>query len=142
MRRTFEFRKDGFKLYAECYKPIACLSLEQKGKLLDLIFKYQLGEEVTPDSDVALAFGFFVSRFEYDDEKYLATCNQNRENIKKRWNTTEYDRIRPNTNRTDRKIDRKTEEKGGLSIGKDQGLSPAVESAVLGMRVARKEDLI
>ena len=54
----------------------------------------------------------------------------------------EYDRIRPNTNRTDRKIDRKTEEKGGLSIGKDQGLSPAVESAVLGMRVARKEDLI
>ena len=67
-------------------------------------------KKVVPNFSGALAAAWneIASRIDYDREKYLAICERNRENIRKRWetgevssDTTVYDRIRPYTKNTD-----------------------------------------
>lgn len=62
--------KDSFIIYKSFYKPISRLSDKQLGRLFRAIFKYQLGEEVTVEEDIEMAFGFFINQFEIDEIKY------------------------------------------------------------------------
>ena len=58
----------GFFLYLDQYKPISRLTREQKGELLDAIFKYHLGEEVKfSDKITEMAFSFMC--IDFDREK-------------------------------------------------------------------------
>ena len=98
--------KNSFMLYVDQYKPIQTLSLEQKGRLLDAFFVYNMGEDVSFDDPVlAMAFAFFKQAFERDTANYERKCKKNKENIAKRYsNSTNVndgnDGIRSNTNAT------------------------------------------
>jgi len=97
--------KDGFIIYKSLYEPIRELTREQKGELLDLMFEYQLDNNFKRDVNdplVKMAFKFFRNQFDIDNKKYVEKCAKNKENILKRWNTNEYERIRTNTIATDK----------------------------------------
>lgn len=70
-------------IYKSFYKPIARLSDKQLGRLFRAIFKYQLGEEVTVEEDIEMAFGFFINQFEIDETKYHGIVERNRNNGRK-----------------------------------------------------------
>ena len=72
-------KKESFLIYNEWY-PITNL------------------EESSPEF---MAFQFFRNQFDRDLAKYEDRCKKNKENIRKRWNTIEYDRKESNTNDTD-----------------------------------------
>lgn len=95
--------KEGFLLYKAFYEPIKHLSNEDKGKLLDALFKYQIEGSEDTESSIYPFFLFFKNQFRLDQEKYKERCKKNAENIRQRWNkenTNEYDRIKTNTNDT------------------------------------------
>lgn len=58
-------------MYKSFYAPIAQLSLEYKGMLLDAIFIYQIEKtEPEPTSPIYVAFMFFKTQFRLDEIKY------------------------------------------------------------------------
>jgi len=70
-------RKNSFVLYNSFYEPIRDLTLEEKGKLLDVFFQYQIDGKIPELSPaVKMAFGFIKPHFDRDFEKW--------ENIKKK----------------------------------------------------------
>ena len=75
--------KDSFIIYKSFYKPISRLSDKQLGRLFRAIFKYQLGEEVTVEEDIEMAFGFLINQFEIDETKYHGIVERNRNNGRK-----------------------------------------------------------
>lgn len=75
--------KDSFLIYKSFYKPISRLSDKQLGRLFRAIFKYQLGEEVTVEEDIEMAFEFFKNQFEIDELKYQGIVKRNRNNGRK-----------------------------------------------------------
>ena len=61
--------KDSFILHLDQYAPIQGLSLEQKGMLLDALFRFNIGEAVSFDDPVVgMAFAFFKVSFERNKE--------------------------------------------------------------------------
>ena len=75
--------KDGFVIYKSFYKPISRLSDRQLGRLFRAIFLYQLGEVVTVEEDIEMAFEFFKNQFEIDESKYRGIVERNRSNGRK-----------------------------------------------------------
>jgi hypothetical protein len=61
--------KEGFLLYKAFYEPIKHLSNEDKGKLLDALFKYQIEGSEDTQSSIYPFFLFFKNQFKRDDEK-------------------------------------------------------------------------
>ena len=81
--------KSGFILYMDQYAPIAGLSFEQKGRLLDAFFRFNAGEEPALDDPLlVMAFAFFRQTFTRDSAKYELKCLKNRENSAKRYAPT------------------------------------------------------
>lgn len=72
--------KDSFIIYKSFFKPISNLSDKQLGRLFRAIFAYQLGEVVSVDTDIKMAFDFFQNQFEIDEIKYQKTIQKNTEN--------------------------------------------------------------
>lgn len=75
--------KESFLLYKSFFKPISGLSDKQLGRLFRAIFQYQLGEVVTVEEDIEMAFNFFKNQFELDEIKYQSKVEGNRENGRK-----------------------------------------------------------
>ena len=99
-------KRDAFILYKSHYEPIKGLTDEQLGRLFRAIFEWQITGQADPGPDIAMAFRFIINQCRIDNEKYLARCEKNRENIQSRWdndknNTTEYNRIQSYSNDTD-----------------------------------------
>lgn len=94
-------RKDNFVLYLSQYKSIQCLSLEDKGRLLDSLFYYLENEEEPNDLPplVYMAFSFIRTQIDIDTNKYVQRCEKNKYNIRKRWEQS-------NTNDTDKDTDK------------------------------------
>lgn len=73
--------KKGFILYKDNYEPIKSLTLEEKGELLEAIFRYNISGEIIGLSPVAkMAFQFLKPTFDRDIEKYTHVCERNHEN--------------------------------------------------------------
>ena len=72
--------KESFLIYKSFYKPISKLSDKQLGRLFRAIFKYQLGEIITVEEDIEIAFEFFKNQFEIDENKYHGIVERNRSN--------------------------------------------------------------
>lgn len=72
-----------FSINVSFYPPIAGLSDEQLGRLFRAIFRYHLGEAVTIDNDINMAFEFFKIQFEADEMKARERSRINSENGKK-----------------------------------------------------------
>lgn len=103
-----EKRKDSFILYNEYYEMIKELPTDQKGLLLCAIFEYSANRvEIELPTTAKIIFKLIKKRMDYDSNKYVERCQQNAENVRKRWNkedTNEYERIQkiqPNTKHTD-----------------------------------------
>lgn len=75
--------KDSFLLYKSFYKPVSRLSDKQLGRLFRAVFQYHLGEVVTVEEDIEMAFNFFKNQFEIDEIKYQSKVEGNRENGRK-----------------------------------------------------------
>lgn len=86
--------KDSFLIYKSFYKPISRLSDKQLGRLFRAIFKYQLGEEVTVEEDIEMAFEFFKNQFEIDELKYQGIVERNRNNGRKGGNDTNSETVK------------------------------------------------
>lgn len=86
--------KDSFLIYKPFYKPISRLSDKQLGRLFRAIFKYQLGEEVTVEEDIEMAFEFFKNQFEIDELKYQGIVERNRNNGRKGGNDKNYETVK------------------------------------------------
>lgn len=80
-------RKQGFMLYKSFYAAIKNLSLEDKGKLFDAIFKWQIseGNYVCEYREVCQALDFFIAQFETDNAKYDEICEKRRNAVEERW---------------------------------------------------------
>jgi hypothetical protein len=75
--------KKSFVLYTDNYEPIKGLTQEQKGDLLDAIFKYNIdGTEDIDDNFVATVFKFFKIHFKRDKEKWDSIAERNKKNGK------------------------------------------------------------
>jgi hypothetical protein len=73
--------REGFIIYKSFYAPIENLSDEDKGKLFDALFKFQLfGQEPEKTNSIIPYFLFFKNQFRLDDEKYQKTIERNRGN--------------------------------------------------------------
>lgn len=73
--------KESFLLYKSFYDPIKELSIEDKGHLLDAIFKYQIdGIEPVNTSSIYMPFMFFKNQFRLDDIKYQKIVDRNKIN--------------------------------------------------------------
>lgn len=72
------------------------LSDEKAAKLIRAIFAYQNGEDVNvTDPELVVIFSLITSVMERNNQKYDDRCEQNRQNVQKR-----YERIPSNTNDT------------------------------------------
>lgn len=72
--------KETFILYTSFYKPISSLSDKQMGRLFRAIFRYNIGEVVSVEDDIRMAFEFFKNQFEIDESKYQAKIMRDAEN--------------------------------------------------------------
>lgn len=96
--------KKSFILYHDQYAPLAGLNFEQKGKLLDALFKFSMGDKVEIDDPVVnMAFAFIATTIERDNQSYERKCLKNKENISKRY-ASDTENLRPNTNEYDRRF--------------------------------------
>lgn len=126
--------KSGFILYMDQYAPIAGLSFEQKGRLLDAFFRFNAGEEPALDDPLlVMAFAFFRQTFTRDSAKYELKCLKNRENVAKRYarDTAVNDRMPSNTdaaNQKESKPDSNRRSAEPDSNGIEKGISSASAS--------------
>lgn len=94
--------KKSFVMRAEWLCMFSALPDADAGAIIKAMIRYTTtGEagDVSPVHGGILAM--MIAGYEQDTARYLETCERNRQNIRARWekeHTTEYDRIRPNTN--------------------------------------------
>tara|TARA_B100001123_G_scaffold374165_1_gene439264 strand:+ start:254 stop:538 length:285 start_codon:yes stop_codon:yes gene_type:complete len=79
------YDKPSFLIYKHDYKSIRNFSNENLGLLFRTICEYQNDKkgDITIDPKIEVAFQFFKTRFDYDDEKYQKRVNANRINARK-----------------------------------------------------------
>lgn len=114
--------KNTILVYTDLMEQLDELSMEERGVILTAMIKYQLGEEL-PEMDKTLKLVFIPIRqsIDRDNDAYVRKCEKNRENINKRWNTTEYERIRSDTNHTDNDNDNDKENDNDNDSGSGSG---------------------
>ena len=90
--------KKTFQLYTDYRGMIDALPDEQAGQLIKAIFAYEAGETVQLEGVLDSIRILVTNQLDRDREKYEYVCEQNRQNISKRWNKSkpvEYEHIQP-----------------------------------------------
>lgn len=110
--------KDNFVLYLTYYDAVMQLTDVQAGQLLKGLYEFaKTGERKDyGDPTIRFAYSLITAQIDASNKQYEETCQRNRANIMKRWNTkdkivnegnksntTEYDGIRPNTTEYEQK---------------------------------------
>lgn len=73
--------REGFILYHENYSQVQFLTQEQKGTLLDALFRFSMGDHIPElDQMTSVVFSVFKAKIERDAEKYADRCRKNAEN--------------------------------------------------------------
>lgn len=101
--------KKKVNIYTDWNESIKDLSNEDAGKLFKHLLAY-VNDENPPEPKGILKYVWIPIKqtLKRDLDKWLKTCEKNKENIEKRWNkkdTDEYDRIGVNTKNTDKDRD-------------------------------------
>ena len=100
-------KKNGVIIYDDYVHFFKELPPEQSQSLIVAVLEYhKSGAEPELDLATKLAFNQIRLSIDRDALSYQETCKRNAENVRKRWNTTEYDRMRPNTKHTDKDKDK------------------------------------
>lgn len=112
-------------MYKAFYEPIKVLSLEDKGRLLDAIFEYQISQaEPSPSSPIYMVFLFFKNQFRLDTIKYNKTVQRNQENGKKGGRPSDSDKPKEPSGLFDNPSEPKkadNDNDNGKDNGKDNG---------------------
>ena len=62
--------RPSFLIYKSFFEPIKILSYENKGKLFEAIFEYQINGKLEAEPQIQMAFAFFKNQFELDQKKW------------------------------------------------------------------------
>jgi hypothetical protein len=95
--------KKSFIMHVDSMSIFRKLSSEQARDLIFAIENYHTSGALPDDPIIAIAFEPFLNQFTRDEQKYKKTCERNKKNISKRWdskNTTEYQSIPLDTKNT------------------------------------------
>ena len=89
-------KHESFLMYTSLKKNIACLSLKEKGMLLDAILDYADGMEKCAveknlSNSTKIAFSFVSNQMDVNFEKYDQICEKKRKAANKRWGKSEGD---------------------------------------------------
>ena len=89
-------KHESFLMYTSLKKNIACLSLKEKGMLLDAILDYAGGMEKCAveknlSNSTKIAFSFVSNQMDVNFEKYDQICEKKRKAANKRWGKLEGD---------------------------------------------------
>lgn len=76
----FVAMKKSFILHIDSLAILDEMTFEQKGILFDAIYKHQLGEEVSLDFSMKMAFAPFKNQFIRDNEKYSEFIDKQKDN--------------------------------------------------------------
>lgn len=125
MSRRDGSEKTNFLYYTDWAEQLLTFPDDLRLKIDDAVKRYVLyGEEPTDREVIYSMFGLMRAQIDRDRAKYRNTCQKNAENIRIRWerarmqsNTTEYDRMRPNTIYTDNDNDDDNDKIKKLPIG-------------------------
>ena len=84
---------NSFILYYDWQLLFKNFSLEQKGILLDSIFKYVSGKLSSDDVDLSIkdVFDYMITYINRDKEKYIKKCEKMEENARKRYEKKKID---------------------------------------------------
>ena len=85
--------KENFILYHNQYSLVEELSDNDKGILLDSLFKYSINGELPnfeKGSPLSMVFKSIKNSIDISTEKYLERCRKNQENINKRYEREKY----------------------------------------------------
>lgn len=119
MNKT-ETREQAFLFRYSWAEELQNMPEQLRNKINDAIQRFALYGEEPKDATVKYSmFSVIRNQILRDREEYQKRCIKNRENITKRWeqirsNTTEYDRIRPNTIDTNIKKSKVIKEKESI----------------------------
>lgn len=71
---------------------------EAAGQLIKAAFSYHTGGDVEIEDPILCAvFDMIKAKIDENDRNYKKQCEKNKDNVRKRWNTNEYDRIPEDT---------------------------------------------
>lgn len=102
--------REYFNAYHSYLKSIDPLNDAERGRLFTaLLFYSSTGKEPELRGNERFIFPMMREQIDRDCDKYNKKCESNRQNIKVRWNTNEYERIPDDTKNTKEK--EKTKEK-------------------------------
>ena len=97
--------KSNFLFYEDWYEVIKEFTPDERLQVYDAIVRYAFEGVMPEDKFVKVSTALMRSTIDRDNDKYVAKCERNRLNIRRRWentnDTTEYKPIRPNTTDTD-----------------------------------------
>ena len=78
---------NSFVMYHDFYDVVEELELEEKGLLLDAIFKYQMGVDYkTGNRIVDITLKQLIKTFDRDKQKWLDIKQKRKDAVNKRWN--------------------------------------------------------
>lgn len=88
------------------------LTDEEAGKIFKAIYEYEVNKNIYKfNKYLQIIFTQFKIELDKNAKLYEERCQRNRENVQKRWeNTNVYERIRPNTNDTNKIKENKIKE--------------------------------
>ena len=81
-------KKENFLLYHNLFPMIEELGNEDVGDVIKSVFNYSMNGEIAKyekGSAKSMLFKSIKNSIDINNEKYIAKCNRNRENILKRW---------------------------------------------------------
>lgn len=109
--------KKSIMLHEDTTALLEKLGASEAGLLVKAMIDYQNEREVNIDDPIlAAVFESFKVKMDKDNADYEAKCQRNAENIRKRWNTTEYDRIPDDTDENESIPDDTHKHKQSISI--------------------------
>lgn len=125
--------REYFNAYHSYLKSIDPLNDAERGRLFTaLLFYSSTGKEPELRGNERFIFPMMREQIDRDCDKYNKKCESNRQNIKVRWNTNEYERIPDDTKNTKEK--EKTKEKtktresiNGASAPRSKFVKPTVD---------------
>ena len=108
---------NSFVMYHDFYDVIEDMELEEKGLLLDAIFKYQLGLEYqTGNRIVDISLKQLIKTFERDKNKWLEIKEKRRNAVNKRWDNERNKEPKQNLNKPSDNLDKPIVKKNNNNI--------------------------
>ena len=133
MSRSKGGRPEWFKFWRRnrAQLDIEQLSMESRGRVFTNMMRYfdEDSELLQMDSIEALAFNVLKVNVDDSIAEYEETSRKNRENVNKRWNSEEYDRIRPYT--MDTKIEDRRQKRDLFALAEAKALTVSQAASLM-----------